>query len=201
MNQPQPQQPYEAYMVRLMEKIPGESVRAFIARYPQMRTSAMFQGFSENNVYLHAFIRVILDNREILEPFFRKVVGLVKSNRTAGEFRFILPSHKNLCSPFYVSFSPLGVLFFMFAWMQHVRPKITQQYISKREFVCIQQHITACRNSPNVLVRATAILYDHPNMDICNAIQKAVKDEDTDTYTFKLKRLPKVSLKGGRLLR
>jgi hypothetical protein len=200
MNQQQ-QPPYEAYMSRLMEKIPGESVRAFIAKYPKMRTSAMFQGFSEDEVHLHAFVRVILDNKDVLEPFFREVIGLAPQERVGGDFRFTLPSHDKLCSQYYVSFSPLGVLFFLFAWMQEVRPNITQQYISKREFVCIKQHINACRNTPNVLVRATAILHDHPNMDICNAIQKAVKDEDTDTYTFKLKRLPKVSLKGGRLPR
>jgi len=197
MNQQQP--PYEAYMSRLMEKIPGESVRAFIAKYPKMRTSAMFEGFSEDSVYLHAFVRVILDNKDVLEPFVREVLNVVPQKQVGGEFRFTLPSQKQLCSQYYVSFSPLGVLFFLFAWIHHLRPNITQQYISKREFTCIKDHIDACRNSPNVLVRATAILYDHPNMDICNAIQKAVKDEDTDTYTFKLKRLPKVSLKGGRL--
>lgn len=197
--------PYEAYMKSLVEKIPGESVRAFIAKHGDMRTSIMFQGFSESDVHLHAFIRVVLDNREILEPFFTEVVHALKSHKNTsgrgGEFRFVLPSHKQVCSPYFVSFSPLGVLFFLFAWMQHAKPNITQKYISKREFSCIRQHIDACRNSPNVLVRATAILYDHPNMDICNAIQKAVQDEDTDTYTFKLKRLPKVSLKGGRLPR
>jgi hypothetical protein len=193
------QPPYEAYMSRLVEKIPGESVREFIYKYPQMQTSAMFQGFSEDDVHLRAFIRVILDNKDILEPFFAEVVRLAPQKRIAGDFRFTLPSHKQLCSPYYVSFSPLGVLFFLFAWIHNLRPNISYQYISQLEFTCIKDHIDACRNSPNVLVRATAILYDHPNMDVCNAIQKATKDEDTDTYTFKLTRLPKVSLKGGRL--
>ncbi len=192
------QSPYEAYMKSLVEKIPGESVRDFIQKHPQMRNSAMFQGFSDDDVHLHAFVRVILDNRLILEPFFRETVRLAPQKKISGEFRFTLPSHKQLCSPYYVSFSPLGVLFFLFAWMQELRPSLTHQYISKHEFVCIKNHIDACRNTPNVLVRATAILYDHPNMDICNAIQKAVRDEDTDTYTFNLKRLPKVSLKGDR---
>lgn len=157
----------------------------------------MFQGYSDRNQYLHVFIRVILDNREVLEPLFDEVLRLAGTHAVdTSEFRFLLPSHKQLCSPYYVSFSPLGVLFFFFVWMQYARPSLTELYISKHEFECIRKHIDACKGDPNVLVRATSILNESPDTDICDAIEQAVHSDEA----FELTHLLKVSLKGGRRL-
>ncbi len=182
-------------MAYLIEKYPNVSVREFIRRHPDMYNSVMFQGYSERNEYLHVFIRVILDNREVLEPMFDEVLRLAgtRADNSPSPFRFLMPSHKQLCSPYYVSFSPLGVLFFFFAWMQYVRPNLTDQYISKHEFECIRKHIDACKGDPNVLVRATLILNESPDTDVCHAIDQAVESDKTFDLAF-------ISLKGGRRL-
>jgi hypothetical protein len=191
------QRPHESYKAYLVEKFPNVSVRDFIHRHPDMKTSVMFRGYSDRNEHLHVFIRVILDNQEVLEPMFDQVLRVTGprplSSGDESEFRFLLPSHKQLCSPYYVSFSPLGVLFFLFAWMQYIRPNLTKQYISKSEFECIRKHVDACRGDPDVLVRATQILNKAPSMDICHAIDEAVRSDENIDVT-------QISLKGGRRL-
>ncbi len=192
-------QPYEQYMAKLAEKYPSHTVVAFLNKHGgALRRSSMFQNYDPSNPYLHAFTRVILDNHEILVPFFKEVLEKsalhpVRETRPSSEFRFMIPSGNDMCHSYYVNFSPLSVLFFLFAWMKHYHTAVTNKYISDNEFKCIQRFINNCRYSPNVLIRATALLFERPGTDVCKAISRALAIEDSEPVILEKVVLPEAS--------
>jgi hypothetical protein len=200
---------HEAYMAVLANKIPDHTVTRFVRQHSKdMQKTYLFVGYSDDNQHLHSFIRIILDNRPILYPYFTEALKLARQLPQqlkhkvvdTRPFRFALPGNKEACSPYYVNMSPLGVLFFLFAWIKHFHPKITAQYISHHEFMCIKSKVDACRYSPSVLVLATAKLHDNPHADVCKAIEEATQQESQGQILYDADLIQKVSLNSKRLL-
>lgn len=176
---------YETYLEALSERIPNHTVDQFIRLHEAVfQQSSMFSNYNSSNMYLRAFVRIILDHRDVLLPFaeevFRASAAQPLRGSGYGEFRFMIPSGKQLCNQYYVSFSPLGVLFFLFAWMKQYHASVTNKYISDNEFTCIKNLIDSCRYSPNILLRATTMLNERPGTDICKAISRAVEIQERD---------------------
>lgn len=186
---------HEQYQQYLHDRVTDQMVREFVNDHPKMRHSKLFSGFQETDQHLRTFVRIILHNREILVPFFQGVLDASdhsSSSTGMGAFRFMLPSASELkCHPYYVSLSPLGVLYFLFAWMKHYRPDLTEQYIYESEYKCIRASINTCRYSPDILLRATALLNQNPESDICEAIETAAQNNVSASVT-------QISLIGGR---
>ncbi len=186
---------HDDYMEYLHDRVSDAVVRDFIRDHPKMSRSNLFSGFRETDPHLKSFVRILIDNRDVLIPFFQGVLDASdysSSSSSGTAFRFMLPSASELkCHPYYVSLSPLGVLYFLFAWMKHYRPDLTEQYIYETEYKCIRASINACRHSPDVLLRATALLNQNPESDICETIEAAA-NKDTSVTVMN------ISLIGGR---
>lgn len=185
---------HDDYLHYLHDRVTDIMVREFIRDHPKMQRCNLFTGFRETDRHLKMFVRILIDNRDILVPFFQGVLDAsdYSSSSSGTTFRFMLPSASEVkCNPYYVSLSPLGVLYFLFAWMKHYRPDLTEQYIYETEYKCIRASINACRHSPDVLLRATALLNQKPGADICETIE-AASDQDTPVT------VTQISLVGGR---
>lgn len=176
----------DKYMQSLAQRIPDHTVAQFIRSHETLlQQSSMMANYNSSNVHLRAFIRIILDDRQhvllsLFDEALRASATQPLQHSGYGEFRFLVPSGKQLCNQYYVSFSPLGVLFFLFAWTKHYHKSVTKKYMSESEFTCVQNLINSCRFSPDVLLRTTQMLYERPGTDICKAISRAVEIQESD---------------------
>lgn len=178
---------FDKYIQSLAQRIPDHTVEQLIrSRETLLQHSSMMANYNSSNVHLRAFVRIILDDRQhILLSLFDEALRAsatqpLQQHSGYGEFRFLVPSGKRLCDQYYVSFSPLGVLFFLFAWTKHYHKSVTKKYMSESEFTCVQNLINSCRFSPDVLLRATEMLNERPDTDICKAISRAVEIQEHD---------------------
>jgi hypothetical protein len=167
----------EEYGAYLNSQISDAHVLRFVGKYKSfLSSSKMFTTFDPDNTYFKAFVRVILANPHTLGRLFQRIASSSKKQKTYkssssdASFMFLLPkSGKKMCSPYYVSFTPLGVLYFLVAWCRSLHPNEYKAYMSDGEWKCVGLYINACRQT-DTLVYAAILLYQNPKQSICDVI-------------------------------
>lgn len=166
----------EEYGAYLNSQVSDSHVDRFIKKYKNFLTTCkMFTAFDEDNTYLKAFVRVVIANPHTLGKLFNRIAssskkGKAKTSSSDASFMFLLPkSGKKMCSPYYVSFTPLGVLYFLVAWCRSLHPNEFKAYMSDAEFRCVGSYINGCRQT-DTLVHAAILIHQNPQQSICDVI-------------------------------
>jgi hypothetical protein len=167
----------EEYGSYLNSQIGDTQVQRFVNKYKTfLSSSKMFTTFDPDNSYFKAFVRVVIANPHTLGKLFHRVASSSKKQKSYkrssddASFMFLLPkSGKKMCSPYYVSFTPLGVLYFLVAWCRSLHPNEYKAYMSDAEFRCVGSYINGCRQT-DTLVHAAIVLHQNPKQSICDVI-------------------------------
>lgn len=170
----------EEYASYLNSQISDAHVGRFVKKYNKFfSTCRMVTTFDPDNSYFKAFVRVVIANPHTLGKLFHRIATSSSKSKSkskpSSSFMFLLPKGgKKMCSPYYVSFTPLGVLYFLVAWCRSLHPNEFKKYMTDSEFKCVGSFINACRTT-DTLVHATIVLHQNPNQSICEVISSLEK--------------------------